>query len=76
MRWQSYYHCFIQNLIYLGFPHVSVIQGNSQHKNSLENCTNNTIRLLSSVGRTDVPVYKGAEFSLKSIRAKTDVHGS
>ncbi|CAD8162034.1 unnamed protein product [Paramecium pentaurelia] len=51
---------------------ISTCFGNT----SLENCTDNTIRLLSSVGRTDVPVYKGAEFSLKSTRATTKMHGS
>ncbi|CAK86188.1 unnamed protein product (macronuclear) [Paramecium tetraurelia] len=51
---------------------ISTCFGNT----SLENCTNNTIRLLSSLGRTDVPVYKGAEFSLKSTRATTKMHGT
>ncbi|CAD8133397.1 unnamed protein product [Paramecium octaurelia] len=42
----------------------------------LENCTINTIRILSSVGRSDVPVFKGAECSLKSVRATTKMHGN
>ncbi|CAD8060926.1 unnamed protein product [Paramecium sonneborni] len=42
---------------------------------SLENCTNNTLRILSSVGRSDIPVFKGAESSLKSVRVTTTAHG-
>lgn len=44
------------------------------HK-SIENCTSNTLRILSSVGKTEIPVFKGSENSLKSVRITTDAHG-
>ncbi|CAD8139435.1 unnamed protein product [Paramecium pentaurelia] len=50
---------------------VSTCFGNT----CLENCTANTIRILSSVGRSDVPVFRGADCSLRSVKASAEVHG-
>jgi len=46
---------------------ISTCFGNT----SLENCTNNTLRVLSTMSCDNIPVFKGAEFSLKSTRATT-----
>ncbi len=42
----------------------------------LENCTINTLKVLSTMGCDHIPVFKGAEFSLKSTRATTKMHGA
>lgn len=59
---------------------ISACFGNTRYFNlnihiSIENSTSNTLRVISTVGKTEIPVFKGSESSLKSVRIHTDAHG-